>query len=66
MIKRILVEHDDGRIEEFQRSASSPAVDRCTKCKFGRTLNGYCDCGLGKDIERIESRMPRPVGGTDQ
>lgn len=65
MIRRILVEHDDGSIEEFERAESSRSVDRCTKCKFGRTTNGYCDCGLGKDIQRVETRMPNPVGGTD-
>lgn len=71
MIKRILIEHDDGRIEELFPQGTRPAPrpgesTRCPHCQFGRIGSGYCPvCDLGRDLRRIETAMPNPVGGMD-
>ena len=51
-------------LEVLEPSPVQPA--RCPACQFGRIGLDYCTCQLGRDLKRIETKVPNPVGGMDE
>jgi hypothetical protein len=50
----------DSRPARRSASVENPMGSRCLSCSgSGKRANGYCDCPMGRDLERVETRVAR-------